>query len=142
MIITRSYRELIQLKTFDERLAYLRLDQLVGEQTFGSHRYLNQAFYKSDEWLDAKSKTITRDLGRDLGMDDEYYEIPNGCIIIVHHINPITIEDIINHDPMLTDLDNLITTRDITHRAIHYGYKESPDMRIVERYKNDMCPWK
>lgn len=142
MIITKSYKELIQLNTFDERLEYLRLDQHVGEITFGSHRYLNQKFYKSNEWIRTKNKVITRDLGRDLGMNDEYYEIPKGVIIIVHHINPVTIEDIINNDPMLIDLNNLITTRDITHRAIHYGYNNSPDMVIKERFKNDTCPWK
>lgn len=135
----RTYSELSKLKTFDERFEYLKLgNKKVGEETFAGHRYLNQRLYKSDRWKSTRSKIITRDLGRDLGLEGE--EIPDGEEIIVHHLNPITIEDIVEERPCVYDEENLISSRLKTHNAIHYGNKETLD-RFVERQPGDTKLW-
>jgi hypothetical protein len=136
----RTYSELIQLETFEERYEYLRLGGKVGRETFGYDRYLNQAFYKLEEWLDAREFVIIRDNGCDLGSAD--HEIPEGVVIMVHHINPITKEDILERNPCLFDPENLITTIKRTHDAIHYGDKSLLNLPPVERRPNDTCPWK
>lgn len=112
-----SYSELITLPTFEERYRYLRRAGIVGEETFGSHRYLNQAYYTSAEWRSARNHVIIRDNGCDLGM--EGFEINDR--IYVHHINPITEEDILDRSPALFDPENLICVSFNTHQAIHYG---------------------
>lgn len=134
----RTYSELIKLKTFEERYRYLRLGGRVGEDTFGFDRYLNQTFYKSDEWKSVRDEVIIRDNGCDLGMSDR--EI-NGRII-VHHMNPITVEDIVNRSEFLLDPEYLICTVKNTHDAIHYGDENLLEKDPVERRKNDTCPWK
>lgn len=137
---TKTYSELIRLPTFEERYRYLRIGGRVGEDTFGFDRYLNQKFYKDDEWLNIRDEIIIRDEGCDLGCPDR--EIPEGVVIYVHHINPITVEDIINRDPKLFDPENLITTIKITHDAIHYGDESLLMQNPIERSANDTCPWK
>ena len=139
----RTYSELIMLPTFEERYEYLRLDGKVGEETFGFDRYLNQLFYKSDEWLSIRNTVILRDTGcgdycRDLGV--EGYDIHGR--ILVHHMNPITKEDILNRSEFLLNPDYLICTTDNTHKAIHYGDKNLLITAPVERVKNDTCPWR
>lgn len=132
----RTYDELIRLNTFDERYNYLKLNGQVSDITFGFDRYLNQTFYKSKIWLNVRDSIIVRDLGCDLGLDG--YEIYGK--IIVHHMNPILVDDIINNTEYLLNPNYLICTSHNTHNAIHYGDR-SPNM-IRERYSGDTCPWK
>lgn len=134
----KTYSELITIPTFEERFEYLKLDGQVGVETFGFNRYLNQAFYKSDEWLSIRDYVITRDNGCDLGM--EGYEIYGR--ILIHHINPITKDDIIQRSRILLDPENLITTVKRTHDAIHYGDSNLLMRTPIERRKNDTCPWR
>ena len=134
----KTYSELITIPTFEERFEYLKLDGQVGVETFGFNRYLNQAFYKSDEWLSIRDYVITRDNGCDLGM--EGYEIYGR--ILIHHINPITKDDIIQRSRNLLDPENLITTVKRTHDAIHYGDSNLLMRAPIERRKNDTCPWR
>ena len=135
----RTYDELIQLPTFEERYEYLKIGGVVGEETFGFDRYLNQIFYRSKEWLAIRNYVITRDNGCDLGVSD--HEIV-GDRIIIHHMNPITKEDILNRSEFLLDPKYLITTVKNTHDAIHYGNKDLLRSDLVERSKYDTCPWR
>lgn len=135
----KTYSELIKLTTFEERYRYLKLDGKVGDNTFGFDRYLNQRFYQHDpEWLSIRDKVIIRDKGCDLGIDgrDVYRNI------IIHHINPITKEDIIRRTRKLFDLENLICTSDTTHKAIHYGNGDLLIKDPIERCANDTIPWR
>lgn len=134
----RTYSELIQLPTFEERFEYLRLDGSVGQATFGYDRYLNQILYNSPEWKHFRRDIIIRDNGCDLAC--EGYEIRGR--IIIHHINTISIEDIVNRNPMVFDPENVITTTHNTHNAIHYGDKELLVTVPIERSANDTCLWK
>lgn len=137
--ITRSYTELIRIPTFEERYEYLRLAARVGEKTFGFERFLNQSFYRSREWKSARSSVIRRDSGCDLGIEgrDIFGTIE------IHHINPLTIEDIEEGSDLLLDLDNLICVSPITHKAIHYGDRTLlPRIMPTIRTPNDTCPWK
>lgn len=135
----KTYSELIKLPTFKERFEYLKLNGRVGEDTFGYDRYLNQAFYKSKEWQSIRNYVVTRDNGCDLGVPGR--EI-NGNKILIHHINPITKEDILNQSEKLLDPENLITTIKNTHDAIHYGSSDLLYEEPIERSKNDTCPWR
>lgn len=135
----KTYSELIKLNSFEERYKYLKLEGKVGEDTFGFDRYLNQIFYKTDEWKSVRDYVISRDNGCDLGMSDR--EIKFGKIL-VHHMNPITKEDILNRSDMLLNPEYLITTTKNTHDAIHYGSDDLLYQDPIERYKNDTCPWK
>lgn len=139
MMNIKTYSELITLPTFEQRYEYLRLDGIVGEETFGFDRYINQKFYHDPEWLRVRDKVIVRDNGCDLGVLG--YEILYERIII-HHINPMRVEDVINRNPMLFDLENLICVTHNTHLAIHYGDKNLISKVPVERTKYDTCPWK
>ena len=135
----RTYSELIQLPTFEERYKYLRLTGRVGEETFGFDRYLNQVVYQRDRrWREARDIVIIRDCGCDLGV--EGYEIYGS--IIVHHMNPITIDDIRNESDFLFDPEYLICTTLNTHNAIHYGDESLLMTGPIERTPNDTCPWK
>ena len=136
---TKSYRELIKIPTFEGRFEYLKIGAGVGESTFGSKRYLNQILYKTDEWLSVRDKIIVRDKGCDLGIPDR--EIIGGRIL-VHHINPITIEDILNRDPKVFDPNNLITIAHMTHEAVHYGNEDLLIKDPIERRPNDTCLWR
>ena len=134
----RTYSELIKIPTFKDRFEYLRLDGKVGEETFGFDRYLNQIFYKSQEWKAARDFVIIRDQGCDLAM--EGHEIFGR--ILVHHMNPIRIEDIVNRSKYLIDPEYLICTIKNTHDAIHYGDGSLLITGPLERTKNDTCPWR
>lgn len=134
----KTYSELITLPTFEERYQYLRLGGQVGKETFGYDRYLNQRFYKDQEWLRVRDEVIIRDNGCDLGVPGR--EI--GSRILVHHINPITKEDILNRSRKLFDPENLICTMKNTHDAIHYGDEELLAKDPINRSKNDTCPWR
>lgn len=135
----RTYSELSKLKTFRERYEYLKLDGTVGEETFGFDRYINQMFYKSEEWKRIRNYVITRDNGCDLGISDRKIV---DSVILVHHMNPITKEDIINKNEILLDPECLITTIKPTHDAIHYGDENLLAEDLIVRSKNDTCPWK
>ena len=135
----RTYSELIQLPTFEERYRYLRIGGRVGEETFGFDRWLNQNFYRKDEeYLAARDIVIARDLGCDLAVPGR--EIVGR--IIVHHMNPITKEDILRRTKYLLDPEYLITTWKNTHDAIHYGDDSLLIKDPIIRTRNDTCPWK
>lgn len=137
----KTYSELITLPTFLERYEYLRIGGRVGAETFGYDRYLNQEFYsKDDEWRELRNFIIIRDKGCDLGIEDR--KIPEGVKIFVHHIVPITVDDILNRTRRLLDPDNLICTIKNTHDAIHYGDSRLLMSDLVIRTRNDTCPWK
>lgn len=136
----RTYSELSMLKTRKERFEYLKLEGKVGEETFGWDRYLNQILYKDLRWLEARDEVISRDLGCDLGL--EGYEIPEGVRILVHHMNPISKEDIMYNFEDVINPEYLITTIKSTHDAIHYGTEDPLSNRPALRTKNDTCPWK
>lgn len=134
----RTYTELTKLRTFRERFEYLKLDGLVGEETFGFERYLNQQFYHSLEWKRIRDQVIARDLGCDLAM--EGYEIHEP--ILIHHMNPITAADIRHSTEFLVDPDYLICVTKNTHNAIHYGDASMLITEPIERTPNDTSPWK
>ena len=137
-MIIRTYSELIKIPTFEERFEYLNLDGKVGEETFGFDRYLNQVFYKSDEWKSIRNEVIIRDNGCDLGIEDR--EIHGR--IIIHHMNPITVDDIIHRNEDILNPEYLICVTDNTHKAIHYGDEDLLIKDLIERTKNDTCPWR
>lgn len=134
----KRYSELIKFDTFEERFQYLRLDGIVGEDTFGFDRYLNQIFYRSQKWKRIRNEVIIRDCGCDLGVPG--FEI-NGRVII-HHMNPISLKDIEKESEFLLDPEYLITTVHNTHNAIHYGDEKLLITKPIIRTKNDTCPWK
>lgn len=134
----KTYNECMKLQTFDERFEYLRLNGLVGQETFGYSRYLNQILYRSADWKHLRQQIIIRDCGCDLAVDG--YEIFGK--ILIHHINPISLQDIEERDPKVFDMNNLITVSFMTHQAIHYGSKDLLLLDPVERRPNDQCPWR
>lgn len=135
----RNYTELMQLPTFEERFEYLRLDGEVGEETFGFDRYINQSFYRCGEWKRVRDQVIIRDNGCDLGIPDRQLNER----IIIHHMNPITIEDLVNKREYLMDPEYLICVSRQTHNAIHYGDESQLiPSTLIERSPNDTCPWK
>ena len=134
----RTYSELIQLPTFEERFNYLRLGGVVGKDTFGFDRYLNQQFYRSGEWKRIRNQVIVRDNGCDLGIDD--YEIHGR--ILIHHMNPISIEDLQHISDLLMNPEYLICVSHRTHNAIHYGDESLIVSAPIERTQNDTCPWR
>ncbi len=134
----RTYSELCQFGTFDERFAYLRLGGGVGRATFGFDRYVNQQFYTSREWQDVRSHVIVRDDGCDLGIPG--YEI--NTELLIHHINPMNIEDIVNNREWILDPEFLITTVHNTHNAIHFGTISPYPKVVLERTPSDTIPWR
>lgn len=138
MTMNKSYRELYLLKTFDERLDYLTIKGSVGSETFGCDRRFNQIFYRSAEWKKARDIVIARDLGCDLGISDR---IIYGKIL-VHHINPITMDDIRNSSVSLFDTNNLICVSHDTHNMIHYGIPEKRINLPEKREPGDTILWK
>lgn len=134
----KTYSELITLPTFQERFRYLKLDGIVGEETFGFDRYLNQIFYGSAEWRAIRDYVILRDNGCDLGIEGR--EIRGR--ILIHHMNPITKEDILRRSEFLLNPEYLISTFKNTHDAIHYGDENILFKDPVERTANDTCPWR
>lgn len=137
-MIIRTYSDLIQLPTFEERFRYLQLNSSVGKETFGFDRYLNQNFYRSAEWKRIRDKVIIRDNGCDLGVDDR---LIYGRVII-HHMNPVTDKDIVDLTSFLLNPEYLICVSHNTHNAIHYGNEDLLMKGPVIRTKNDTCPWK
>jgi len=134
----KTYRELQRLRSFLDRFEYLKLGGTVGRSTFGYDRYLNQMLYTSRRWRRTRDGIIIRDNGCDLGMDD--YEIFGR--ILVHHINPVTLEDVEEDRDIVYDPENLIITAHSTHNAIHYGDVSLLPKLPIERTRNDTCPWK
>lgn len=135
----KSYSELMTFNTIEDRYNYLKLDGSVADITFGSRRILNQNFYTSRAWKDARRDVIIRDLSCDLAIPE--YEIFSKPI--VHHINPITIDDVMNENwEKLLDLENLITVSYNTHQAIHYGNSSMLPRGPIIRSPGDTCPWK
>lgn len=138
MTTIKTYSELIQLPTFEERFRYLRLNGVVGEETFGFDRYLNQVFYRSQRWKEIRDQIIIRDNGCDLGISDR--EIHGR--ITIHHMNPIRFSDIEKESAFLLNPEYLICVTHNTHNAIHYGDENLLVKPPVERTKNDTCPWR
>ena len=134
----KTYRELIRLPTFDERFDYLKMRGKVGRDTFGFDRYLNQSLYQSPEWKAIRQQAILRDDGCDLGMSDR----PIFGRLVVHHLNPITLEDIEEAHDIVFDLNYLICTMHDTHNAIHYGDRSLLAHLPKERSKGDTCLWR
>lgn len=134
----KTYSELITLQTFEERFKYLQLNGSVGKSTFGFDRYINQKFYKSQEWKSVRDLVILRDNGCDLGIIDRVIYKR----IIIHHMNPIRIDDIKHVSDYLLNPEYLISTTHETHNAIHYGDENLLVKDPIERRINDTCPWR
>lgn len=137
-MIIRTYSELRKLETFEDRFHYLELRGRVGKETFGFDRIFNQMFYRSKEWRNFRDEIIARDLGCDLGIEGR--EIYGK--IIIHHLNPITLEDIQTSSEYLMNPEFVITTSFSTHNAIHYGDESLLTKDPITRSRNDTCPWK
>lgn len=134
----KSYKEMLSFDSFLDRVRYLIVRGKVGEETFGNERMLNQILYRSPEWRSVRRRAIIRDEGCDLAFNGR--DINDK--IIVHHINPITVDDILNRDPKIFDLDNLVCCSNSTHQAIHYGDLNLITVEYAERKPNDTCPWR
>lgn len=134
----RRYSDLKRLESFKERYYYLKLNGVVGESTFGFDRYINQSLYKSSKWRRTRSQIIIRDNGCDLGVDG--HDI--GDYIIIHHMNPITLEDIEEERDSVFDPEYLICCSSRTHKAIHFGDENLLPKDYVERRPNDTCLWR
>lgn len=137
-LLTKSYSELVELPTFLERFEYLKLGGQVGQETFGCKRYLNQAFYRGIVWRKFRREIVIRDRGCDLGMKDFDIYGP----IIIHHIVPLTEEDITNRTDRLLNPENVICVSHRTHEAIHFGDGDLLAIEPMERKPNDMIPWR
>lgn len=139
MSLLRSYSDLLTLTTFEERFNYLKLDGKVGSDTFGFDRFINQQFYRSNEWKRIRNQVILRDNGCDLGIEDH----PIYGRIIIHHINPVTIKELIDSDEFLFNPANLICVSHDTHNALHYGDETFlKKNEITTRLPNDTILWK
>lgn len=138
MIFMRTYSELIKLPTFKQRFNYLKLNGMIGEETFGFDRWLNQVFYTSPEWRRVRDIVIVRDNGNDLGLDG--FRIVGK--ILIHHMNPITYHDIVHREEDILNPEYLICVSHRTHQAIHYGNEDLLPVDPVERRPNDTCPWR
>ena len=136
--MNRSYAELKRIRSFSERYDYLKLDGVVGNSTFGFDRHLNQALYTSKRWLQVRNEVIFRDEGCDLGIPG--YEIEKG--LLIHHMNPITIEDLEEQKDYVFDPEFLICVSSRTHNAIHFGDKTLLRTLPKERSPGDTCPWR
>lgn len=136
--MNKTYSEMNKLETFEDRYRYLKLNGKVASETFGYDRYLNQALYRSREWKDIRNKVIIRDEGCDLGVPGRV--IPGK--VMIHHINPISEEDIITRNPKIFDMDNLVCVSNTTHNAIHYGDESLLVIEKKERVKGDTILWK
>ena len=135
----KTYSELIQIPSYIERYRYLRIGGKAGEITFGNERYLNQLLYKSSDWRSFRREIILRDNGCDMAFED--YEIRGP--ILIHHINPITVDDILDRNDCVFDPNNVISVSKITHNAIHYGSEELLSIdEVVERQPGDTIFWR
>lgn len=140
MMTIKTYSELITIPTFLERYEYLKIGGEVGKETFGHERYLNQILYNSHEWRMFRKDIVIRDCGTDLAMLGEDFEIFGK--IIVHHIDPITVEDVLKRHPKIFDPENVVCVSHDTHNAIHYGDISMLRFEVVERSPYDTCPWR
>ena len=138
MMSIRTYSELITIPTFEERFEYLQLKGSVGKDTFGYDRYLNQVLYRSPEWKRLRNQIIIRDGGCDLACDG--YDVYDK--VLIHHLNPITVEDVLARSRKVFDPDNLVCVSHNTHNAIHYGDVDLLVTGPIVRTKNDTCPWR
>lgn len=136
--ITKSYSELLLLPTFEERFEYLKCCGVVGIETFGSKRYLNQILYRSAEWKNFKRRVILRDDGNDLGCAD----MPINGWVYVHHINPISVEDILERRSCVFDMNNAISVSFRTHNALHYSNECPRESCPTIRVEGDTCLWR
>lgn len=134
----RTFSEIRKLRSFEERFEYAKIGGIVGKATFGGHRYLNQILYSSKAWKDARRECILRDDGNDLGL----YGWKIFGQIYIHHLNPITIDDILKERDCVFDPEYLISTSLETHNALHYGDISYREIKPIIRTKNDTCPWK
>ena len=134
----KTYSELITIPTFEERFEYLQLKGSVGKDTFGYDRNLNQVLYRSPEWKRLRNQIIIRDCGCDLAC--EGYDIHSK--VLIHHLNPITVEDVLARSRKVFDPDNLVCVSHNTHNAIHYGDVDLLVTGPIIRTKNDTCPWR
>jgi hypothetical protein len=133
----RTYSDLVKLQTFEDRYKYLKLNGIVGSSTFGFDRWLNQVLYKTTRWKKSRNDVIIRDNALDLGVDG--YDIYDK--ILVHHMNPITIQDVEDNNSIIYDPEYLICTSLKTHNAIHFGDEKQLVETVVVRRKNDTAPW-
>ena len=136
-MMTKTYSELRRINSFEDRFEYLKLDGSVGVETFGSARHVNQSFYLSTDWRYIRRQVILRDNGCDLGVSG--YEIHHN--LLVHHMNPMTSDDIIHGEEWILDPEFLITTTKNTHNAIHYGDRSLLTVPFVERHIGDTRLW-
>lgn len=134
----KTYSELITIPTFEERFEYLQLKGSVGKDTFGYDRHLNQVLYRSPEWKRLRNQIIIRDCGCDLACDG--YDVYGK--VLIHHLNPITVEDVLARSRKVFDPDNLVCVSHSTHNAIHYGDVDLLVTGPIIRTKNDTCPWR
>ena len=134
----KTYSELITIPTFEERFEYLQLKGSVGKDTFGYDRYLNQVLYRSHEWKRLRNQIIIRDGGCDLACNG--YDVYGK--VLIHHLNPITVEDVLARSRKVFDPDNLVCVSHNTHNAIHYGDVDLLVTGSIIRTKNDTCPWR
>lgn len=137
--IVKNYTELIKMPTMAERFEYLKLGGEIGKRTFGGDRYLNQVLYKSPEWRSFRNRIIIRDSGCEMAMQG--FEILKD-LIIIHHINPLSVDDIRNRSTAIFDEDNVVCVSDRIHKAIHYGNSNALPEEYIPRTPNDTCPWR
>lgn len=134
----RCYSDLLKLKTFDERFKYLEIGGHIGIESFGYDRYLNQVFYQSQEWQRVRREVILRDNGMDLGIIG--YPVNK---IVIHHMNPISVDDVLDLNPDIFNPEYLISCSHATHNALHYGNEDYLNrFKVVERKPNDTIPWR
>lgn len=136
----KTYSELISISDYYDRFDYLKIGGKVGAETFGYDRWINQILYKSKEWKNFRYRVIERDEAFDMAMPG--FDISKWDRLIVHHINPLTKSDILNRNPKIFDLENVVCVKFLTHQAIHYGDRSLLPQPIIVRTKNDTCPWK
>ena len=136
----RTYSELIQLPTFEERFEYLKLSAKIGDESFGFDRYLYQEFLQTNGWKQIRNKIIIRDNACDLAHPDR--QILNSRNLVIHHMNPVGPEDVLTHSDFLLNPEFLICTLDITHQAIHYSNSDMLMKEPVQRLPRDTCPWR
>lgn len=137
MSMIKTYSEMKRLATFEERLGYLLLSGRIGEATFGFQRFVNQSFYSSGRWREIRNQVIIRDDGCDMGLPD----YPIYSRVYIHHINPVSLEQLENDDPILFDMENLVCVSYDTHAAIHYGAASYSPPTVINRSPGDTKLW-
>ena len=142
-MMKKTYTELIQIPDFEDRINYLKVYGRVAKETFGYDRYLNQMLYRLPEWKEVRRKVILRDNACDLAHPEhEIHPYGHKVRILVHHINPITKQDILDRSELVLDPENLVTVSHDTHEIIHYGFPEVKSLSFTERTPYDTCPWR